>query len=126
FIMLTGIGVLLIVLGLFVLFWMRRNISGQVLPATGVVIDQEETDSDGVTYSPIVKFTAHDGTEIIFTDSISTYPAMFKIGQGVKVLYHPENFNQAHIASSVRRNLSTIILLLLGGILLTVGLVCSK
>jgi hypothetical protein len=125
FIMLIGIGALLMLIGVIVFFKMRGP-SGDALMAEGVVVDQEEYDSDGVTYSPIVKFTAHDGTEITFTDAVASYPALFKVGEQVKVRYDPKNFRNARIASSIRSHLTSIVILVLGGILLTVGLVCRR
>src|SRR5438128_2302331 len=86
YVMLVGIGGLLILIGLLFYFKMRRPFSN-ALQAPGLVVDQEEYESDGVTYSPIVKFTAQDGRERTFTDAVASYPALFKVGEEVRVYY---------------------------------------
>jgi hypothetical protein len=68
-----------------------------------------------------VKFTAHDGTEATFTDSFASSPALYKIGEEVKVLYDPQSFSNARIAASVRRYLGPIILGVLGAIFIVAG-----
>jgi hypothetical protein len=121
FIMLIPIGVLLVVVGVLMYFRMRGP-SGRTHTAMGVVIDQDEsTSDDDIVYSPIVKFTAHDGTEATFTDSMACNPALFKIGEDVKVLYDPKSFTNARITGSVRRYLGAIIVALLGVIALVAG-----
>ncbi|MBS1912230.1 MAG: DUF3592 domain-containing protein [Bacteroidetes bacterium] len=122
FVMLVALGGLLILIGAFVFFRMRRP-AGRTMRSSGVVIDQEEDESDGSpVYSPIVKFTAHDGTETTFTDEFASYPALYKVGERVDVMYDPGNFRNARIASGLRRHLLAIIILALGIGLLAVGL----
>jgi hypothetical protein len=122
YVMLVGIGGLMILMGVFFYFKMRRPFAN-ALQAQGVVVDQEEDDSDGVTYSPIVKFTAQDGRERTFTDAVASYPALFKVGEQVQVYYNRENFDSARIGSSFRVYLGPVIVLLLGGVVLAIGLV---
>jgi hypothetical protein len=121
YIVLIPIGALLVVIGALIYFRMRGS-SGKTHVAMGVVVDQEEsTSDDGVVYSPIVTFTAHDGTEATFTDSFASYPALYKVGDEVKVLYDPQSFSNARIAASVRRYLGAIIVGALGAIFIVVG-----
>ncbi|HVZ40110.1 MAG TPA: DUF3592 domain-containing protein [Candidatus Kapabacteria bacterium] len=122
FVMLIGLGGLLVLLGAFVFLRTRRP-EGRTQRSSGVVIDQEEEEDDGSTvYSPIVKFTAHDGTETTFTDAFASYPALYKVGEQVDVMYDPRNVRNARIASGLRRHLPAIILVVLGAALLIVGL----
>jgi hypothetical protein len=121
FVMLIPIGALLVVVGILIYFRMRGS-SGKTHAAMGVVVDQEEsTSDDDVVYSPIVKFTAYDGTAATFTDSFASSPALYRIGDEVKVLYDPQSFSNARIAASVRRYLGAIIVGALGAILIVAG-----
>jgi hypothetical protein len=127
FYMLVGIGGLLVVIAVVVYFRMRRSASGSSLKATGVVVDLEEDESEGnTTYTPIVKFTAHDGTEVTFTDAISSDPPLFKVGEEVKVRYDSANFHNARITGTFRAHMVSIVLLLTGGVLMTIGLVALR
>lgn len=74
------------------------------------------SDSDGVTYSPDVKFTTRYGEVIRFTDDISTYPAGFKVGDSATVIYDPMHPQNARIKSFSR-------LWLFPGIFVLVGLI---
>lgn len=122
FVMLIGLGALLTIIGAFVFFRMRRP-AGRTLRSSGVVIEQEESDDDGTTvYSPIVKFTAHDGAETTFTDGHASNPALYKVGEAVEVAYDPANYRNARIASSFRRYMAAIVIIVLGLVMLAVGL----
>lgn len=122
FVMLIGMGGLLIILGAWVFIRTRRP-QGRTLRSSGVVISLEESEDDGNTiFSPVVKFAAHDGTEITFTDDFGSYPALYKVDERVEVSYDPRNFRNARITSSIRRYLPALILLVLGAAALSVGL----
>lgn len=97
-----------IVTALF-LWYRTRLFVSQALPASGTVIGMEESRDEGVSYSPIVQFTASTGEEIVFTDSVSTNPPGYKIGDPIKVLYHRENFSNARVASVLRMHMLSIV-----------------
>lgn len=67
--------------------------------AQGSVIELiEKRDSDGsVTYKPVVAFTADSGASVNFTSSFSSNPPAYDVGEGVEVLYAPDNPNKARI-----------------------------
>lgn len=74
------------------------------------------SDSDGVTYSPDVKFTTRYGEVVRFTDDVSTYPADFEVGDSVTVIYDPMHPQNVRIKSFTR-------LWLFPGIFALVGLI---
>ena len=121
FVILLGIGALLLLIGLFLLI---RTL-GFVMRATsteGVVIDLEETDNEGISYSSIVRFSTRDGQEITFTDSISTNPAMYSIGEQIKVSYLPDDPRKARIARPFRLFLVPMVLGAIASIFVAIGL----
>jgi len=81
-----------------------------------VVYINAYSDSDGVTYSPDVKFTTRYGEVIRFTDDLSTNPADFKVGDTVTVIYDPMHPQNVRIKTFVR-------LWLFPGIFVLVGLI---
>lgn len=81
-----------------------------------VVYMNAYSDSDGVTYSPDVKFTTRYGEVIRFTDDLSTNPADFKVGDTVTVIYDPMHPQNVRIKTFVR-------LWLFPGIFVLVGLI---
>ena len=121
FVVLTAIGSILIAVGLFMLVRSWRAAT-EWIATEGTVIDLEESRDEGVSYSPIVRFSTRDQREITFTDSISTRPAMFKVGEVVKVLYDPENHDRARIGSTFRLYISAMVAGGLGVIFLIIGL----
>lgn len=82
-------------------FWKRVNkFLSEALPAEGEVIGFEESNSDGITYAPIVRFVKGDGSIIEFTDSVFSNPPGFKVDERVKIFYHRRNSNDARIAKA--------------------------
>jgi hypothetical protein len=116
----VGLGALFFAIAL-VLFLRNLRFASRAQSALGTVIDQDESHDEGVSYSAIVTFTTDDGAEITFTDSVSTYPAMFEIGDEVKVLYLPEKPGRARIATTSRLHLLSLIFSFIGAIFIAVG-----
>lgn len=51
----------------------------------------------GPTYSPTVRFKAIDGSEIEFTEALSTRPPGYEINEQVTVLYDPHDYQRARV-----------------------------
>jgi Protein of unknown function (DUF3592) len=90
-------------------FWVNNSsFERDAEKTTGTVIDhvtKTSYDRDGdrsVTYAPKVRFTAADGQDYEFTDSISSSNKK-DIGSRVDVLYKPDDPSDARIDSVARR-----------------------
>ena len=57
----------------------------------------------GPTYSPTVRFKAIDGSEIEFTESLSTRPPGYEINEQVPVLYDPQHYQRARVSKTTWR-----------------------
>lgn len=68
-----------------------RTFMATALTAQGEVIEllAERTQSNSVTYSPVVAFTTANGEYIEFTSSTSSYPPAYAPGEQVEVFYQP-------------------------------------
>ena len=113
--------------GVFILValvsWYRtRRFVEESVPAFGEVIGLQERRSDDVTYSPIIRFPVPGGGVVEFTETTSSYPAGYKVGDRVRVLYHREDLRRARVASTWRLYLVVMIFGGLGGIFFVVGL----
>ena len=116
-----GIGAALTLVAVFLWSGTRRFVS-ESLRAQGTVIRLAESrDSDGTTYSPVVRFAARGGGEFEFTDPVSSRPAGYRVGQQVEVLYHWQDHNRARLASPFRLYFVPGLLGFLGLIFTSVG-----
>jgi hypothetical protein len=57
----------------------------------------------GPTYSPTVRFKAIDGSEVEFTESLSTRPPGYEINEQVTVLYDLQNYQRAQVFKTTWR-----------------------
>jgi hypothetical protein len=71
------------------------------ISAPGTVVDLEPTSGSrgGTTYKPVFEFTDRDDHLHRVTGSVASSPPSFKRGEAVRVLYQPENPDQAHLDS---------------------------
>jgi len=60
------------------------------------VVAENNTSSPWLVY-PVVRFTTPQGQEVSFTDRTGSYPAEYKVGDRVKVLYNPDRPQEATI-----------------------------
>ena len=98
----------------------QRTLEGQGIEAPGVVVDlQENYDSDGSTYTPVVQFQTSSGQSIEFVSSYSANPPAYDVGESVTVVYPPDNPADAIIKGDGQ--MLHIIFMLLGGIVAAVG-----
>ena len=109
-------------LGFFFFFRTQRLIF-KSHRATGVVIDLKRRHSSGrgPSFSPVVRFTALDGSEIEFVERWSHRPPRFQIGEEVLVLYNPKNFQKARVfTSNIEMYFTSWLFLGLGSVFLLV------
>jgi hypothetical protein len=98
----------------------QRTLEGQGIEAPGVVVDlQENYDSDGSTYTPVVQFQTSSGQSIEFVSSYSSSPPAYDVGETVTVVYPPDNPSEAIIKGDGQ--MLHIIFMLLGGIVTAIG-----
>ena len=85
---------------LIYIWYRNRRFLAESLPAQGIVIGlHKSAGKSGPVYAPIVRFTVADGRIVEFTDSISSSPARFKVGDKVDVLYHRQRNSWARVSS---------------------------
>ena len=81
---------------------------------TGTVIELVSRFPRRTTYAPKVRFKALDGSEIVFTERLSTNPPGYEIDEEVTVLYDPHDYQRARVFKSKWR--VYYFALLLGGL----------
>ena len=102
------------------LTYRQRTLEKQGLETQGTVVAlQENSDSDGSTYAPVVQFKTSSGQSIEFVSSYSSSPPSYDVGETVIVVYPPEKPEEAIIKGDGQ--LLHIIFMLLGGIVAAVG-----
>jgi hypothetical protein len=102
------------------LTYSQRALESQGVEAPGVVVDlQENYESDGSTYAPVVQFKTESGQSVTFTSSYSSSPPSYDVGKTVTVVYPPEAPEKAIIKGDGQ--IVHIIFMLLGGIVAAVG-----
>lgn len=117
----------LLILGGFVftaiggfLTYQQRSMEQQGIAVPGQVIDlQENYDSDGSTYTPVVQFKTKSGQTVEFTSTYSSNPPAYQVGQNVTVVYLPDQPEQAVIQGEGQ--LLRIIFMISGGVTALVG-----
>ena len=98
----------------------QRALENQGIEAPGVVVAlQENYDSDGSTYKPVVQFRTAGGQRVEFASSYSSSPPAYEIGESVTVVYSPENPSEAVIKGEGQ--IFHVIFMLVGGVDATIG-----
>ncbi|WP_250461756.1 DUF3592 domain-containing protein [Microbulbifer litoralis] len=83
--MAIGVGLLL---GAFITYKNTQNFLDDALTAEGVVVDLVESRSrDSLTYRPVVRFVAQDGSPVEFMSSSGSNPPSYYEGETVEVFY---------------------------------------
>jgi hypothetical protein len=113
-----GVGILMLFGAL--VFWNKtRSFLARAHQASGTVVELIEVrDNEGSSmWKPVVAFTAN-GRKTTFTDSVSSRPAAYDVGEAVTVLYLP---GEAHIKGFSSLWLGTTILGGLGVVFTGIG-----
>jgi len=108
------ISFIMIAIGVVIWFTTKR-FAENASKATGTVIAlaRHSSSKGGHTYSPIIRFRAIDGSEIEFTESMSSNPPGYEVNEQVPVLYDSSNYQKARAFKSSWR--LYFVPLLLGG-----------
>lgn len=102
------------------LTYRQRALEKEGIEARGVVVDlQENYDSDGSSYAPVVQFKTENGQSVTFTSSYSANPPSYDVGDTVTVVYPLETPEDAIIKGDGQ--VLHIIFMLLGGLVAAVG-----
>lgn len=98
----------------------QRALENQGIQAQGIVVDlQENYDSDGSTYAPVVQFKTDSGQSVEFVSSYSSSPPDYDVGEPVTIVYLPENPESAIIKGDGQ--FLNSIFMLIGGIIAAIG-----
>lgn len=96
----------LLVLGLILLFWGGREFfNARSLLLTGIRTDANVfrmelvTNSDGDTYRPHFEFQDQQDRRVEFSHKISSSPAAYTVGDRVKIVYDPDDPENARTTS---------------------------
>jgi len=78
--------------------WLTRDFVQNAAIAPGTVVElTRHSDSDGVSYSPVVEYTLPSGRTVRFEEDVSSSPPSHHVGESVEVFYNPENPSEARI-----------------------------
>jgi hypothetical protein len=73
------------------------------ISAPGTVVDNIiVARATGAAYSPVVEFRTMEGVTVRFTDDVGTIPPEYEVGAKVKVLYDPNDAQNAQLVSWMR------------------------
>jgi hypothetical protein len=102
------------------LTYRQRTLEKQGIEVPGVVVDlQENYDSDGSTYTPVVQFKTKSGQSVTFTSSYSSNPPSYDVGETVTVVYPLDAPENAIVKGDGQ--MLHIIFMILGGIVAAIG-----
>ena len=98
-----------------------------LVAARGTVVDNvwQAFAHGGAAYVPVVEYQTRGGRVVRFTDGIGTYPAEYEVGAEVKVLYNPEDVQNARIYSWKRIWFAPTLITSIGMIPLLIGVVLA-
>jgi hypothetical protein len=102
------------------LTYRQRSLEKQGIEAQGVVVGlQENYDSDGSTYTPVVQFITASGQNVEFVTSYSSSPPAYDVGEPVIVVYQSQEPEHAIIKGDGQ--LLHVIFMLVGGLIVSIG-----
>ncbi|WP_425514668.1 DUF3592 domain-containing protein [Hymenobacter profundi] len=89
--------------------------------ATVIRIDCEKDNEGDNTYRAIFRYTTRNNQELIYTQTSSTNPAAWEVGEQVRIVYDPENPIDAIMLSFFEAFGMIVILLIVSLAMLVVG-----
>jgi hypothetical protein len=120
----AALGTVFILVGCYSWRNTRRFVAESV-PAFGEVVGLKEQQGDGVTYSPVIRFSATGGRAVEFTETTSSNPPGYSVGERVRVLYRPDDPKGARVASPFRLYLFAAIFGGIGATFFVIGLLVA-
>ena len=117
---LMGVGVLFLLIGLRLFMRILRFLARSVT-TQATVVDIDVTDSDGLSYSPVLRFTTADGRSVQFVHQYGHDEVRWEIGELMRVVYDPDDPDDARLDTFAGRYLGTIVTTSIGLVFLGVG-----
>ena len=116
------VGLPFLIIGLSEVYKAGQTVSGYAI-AQGTVVDNvyRPFAEGGAAYTPVVEFPASDGRLVRFTDGIGTIPPEYEVGTHVKVLYDPNNVQEARVYSWQRIWFVPVFISFIGLLLILIG-----
>lgn len=106
--------------------WLHtRRFIEESAPTFGEVVGLRQYDGETVTYSPVVRFTGPGGRVVEFTESTSSNPAGYSVGDRVKILYRRSDPSDARVASKSSLYLLAMIFGAIGATMFVVGILLA-
>ncbi len=106
--------------------WLHtRRFVAEAVRGFGEVVGLYERSDDSVTYSPVIRFSGPGGRAVEFTETTSSNPPGYSVGDRVEILYRPHDPKSARVASPWRLYLLAGILGTIGGVFSLIGLLVS-
>lgn len=97
-----GVLILGLLLTSLALWYRAKRTIDKTYQAAGVVIHLRKIPFESWdTFSPVVRFTTHDGRALSFTDPVSKYPPEYEVGEHTQVLYDPKDPHQARAVKNI-------------------------
>lgn len=105
----TGVGLLLLAIGLVILLFQRRFLQQAVTTQGTIIAMRAEAGAEpgnmsalGMLYHPIVRFTTADGQLIEAESRTGTNPPPGRVGETVKLRYDPTTPERFSLAATTR------------------------
>jgi len=118
-------GLLFLGLGLWQYFEARSFVENSVTTDGKVMRMDTLSGNDGVMFAPVFEYTDENGNRYLKASDTGNYPAKYRVGVTVKVLYQPDDPIDSKIDSDFSVWGIATILLIVGGLFVFFGLVGS-
>lgn len=88
------------------------------------VIEIIEVESDnGYTYKPKFEYIDENGKHRIYTNSVSTNPPSYQVGDTEDLVYNPNDYNDAKVVTFTGLYLFSLIMGISGSVMMIIGIV---
>jgi hypothetical protein len=118
-------GLVFLGLGLWQYLEARSFVNNSVSTQGKVIRMETLSSSDGVMFAPVFEFSDEEGLRYLKASDTGNYPAKYRAGETVEVLYLPDNPIDAKISSNFSVWGGAMILLIIGALFLFFGAVGS-
>jgi len=99
--------------------------SAEHTEGTVIEIVEKRDREGGITFSPVVEFTDHQGQQRKYYSNTSSNPSSYSVGDKVEILYDRDRPDSAGINSWFDLYIGTLVLVVLGGGFFFVGTAVS-
>ena len=118
------VGAALLILGIKMFNDTQKLLQEGIKTTASVVklIQKRNSDNDGYLYTPVFEFVDRKNTTRIFQSDVSSNPPAYKVGQKVKLVYHPKEEDEINIVSYWGLYRWTVILFSIASPFLVIGI----